>query len=387
MLAWQTRFNRTVDRCITSPFVGLGEYSWPAYRFFLIMGFGMGILFGLSLNVIRGLSLVVGCLLVFVVISTMFSAAMGVKIVTGEEKLTNYHHQLVAIGAVIIALNLLGTSVLPYLDILGLSLLVGMGGVARMGCLVAGCCHGRPGRWGVCYSQAHALDGFPHYFVGTRLIPTQWLELVAAWGVLPVGLILLFEAEAGSAIVWYVVAYASVRFVLERWRADAQRPYWYGIGETQWLSLGFVWLMVLGGWLGWVPLTWWALFLAILLSGLMLFWIMPHRWQGDINQNIEHPLHIHEMARIVRLAPSSPTQPIYVETTSLGVRISAGYVSAENRSLRHYTLSQEAGLMGESVAVELARLIGQLNHSQERIEVTNGMKQGVFHVLVYPTSN
>lgn len=107
----------------------------------------------------------------------------------------------------------------------------------RVGCFHVACCHGRPGRFGVRYTNAHARVGFPRRLVGRSLLPVQLFESLAS-ALLTLAAIVAIKVDSpGTASALYVVGYANVRFVLELLRGDGARAYIAGVSEAQWIGL------------------------------------------------------------------------------------------------------------------------------------------------------
>src|SRR6266536_430673 len=246
---------------------------------------------------------------------------------------------------------LAGRPLLPYLDVtvLGVGLFLACG---RVGCLMVGCCHGRPASWGVRYRDEHAAAGFPAYLVGVRLLPVQALESVWALAVSLAGAgLVLAGAAPGVALEWYLVAYAAGRFFLELVRGDAGRVYLLGFSEAQWTSL--------------------ASPLAVTLAGAAAALPVRRRLAAVPSHRLLRPRHVREVAEA--LAAPAHGRPA-VTTTSLGIRVSAG--------AGRYALSSATGDMDEAAARVLARLIAQLRPQDGARDLTVAEgRWGVFHVL------
>jgi prolipoprotein diacylglyceryltransferase len=167
-------FTEGLDRLV-NPWFQIGDRLWSTYKVCGYTGFTLAVLLGLVLSVHQGLSLWVLAAMMLASALTFFGLAMATKVITGEEQLIYYHHEIAIMAAVALMLWILGQPILPYLDItiLGIGLFLVFG---RIGCLMVGCCHGRPHRWGICYRQEHANAGFPQYYVGVRLFPIQAVE-------------------------------------------------------------------------------------------------------------------------------------------------------------------------------------------------------------------
>ena len=164
--------------------------------------------------------------------------------ITGEEKLIYYHHEIAESLNIALFLWLIHQPLLPYLDIsiLGIGTFLFCG---RLGCLMVGCCHGRPSAWGVRYREEHVAGGFAPYLVGVRLFPIQAVEFLWVFCMVVFGInIFLGDLPPGTTLVWYVVAYDTGRFYFEFLRGDAERPYIWGFSQPQWISVILMCLVV-----------------------------------------------------------------------------------------------------------------------------------------------
>jgi phosphatidylglycerol:prolipoprotein diacylglycerol transferase len=97
-------------------------------------------------------------------------------------------------------------------------------GFTRIGCFLAGCCHGQPTdvSWGVVFpegSQAASTFGY-----GTHVHPTQLYESLVGWALLPLALFLLKRRKfTGQVFLILIACYAVARFFLEFIRGDTDR--------------------------------------------------------------------------------------------------------------------------------------------------------------------
>ncbi|HEX5474577.1 MAG TPA: prolipoprotein diacylglyceryl transferase [Vicinamibacterales bacterium] len=127
-------------------------------------------------------------------------------------------------------------------------------GVGRLGCLLAGCCYGRPTTvpWAVTFHSqvAHANVGTP---LGIALHPTQLYESGAELVILA---ILLTRERRGRQFpgrtFWtYVLLYGIARFVIEFYRGDNRGTVFSVLSTSQFISailvpLAIVMLFALG---------------------------------------------------------------------------------------------------------------------------------------------
>ncbi|HEY8550359.1 MAG TPA: prolipoprotein diacylglyceryl transferase family protein [Vicinamibacterales bacterium] len=374
------------DGGITSlvrPRLDLIGRSWPSYGVFVSAGALAGMAFIVALALIAGVP--PGDATVAIVAGLLASTALayGTAMVTGREVYTFYHYQLVILAAAGGALALLDRPVLPALDLMGPGLAL-VQAIGRIGCFMAGCCHGRPHSWGVCYGEAHVAQGFARELAGVRLFPVQAIESLCLFGIAGgTAAIVVAGSHAGAALAAYLTGHAAVRFVTELARGDAARPCWRGLSEAQWTAaavliattgLGAAGLLPLGSWQLAPPGT-----LAIAIAAIAI------ARRADRTHALLHPRHIAEIARTLDALAAvhrRPGDPPQVARTSLGLGLSTGVL---HHGRAHYALSSRDGALRERTARRLAALILQLRHAPGSGRLLPG-SHGVFHLLVDPKS-
>lgn len=380
----------TLSRCLdfmAHPKVMIHRRSWSSFHVCGSVGWVAGISFALLLTVRLGLSLGVTAVLAVAAFITFLTLTMAVKVLTGVENIVYYHHEAAVVAVSSLLLRLLHQPVLPYLDIvfMGLGLFLVCG---RVGCLMVGCCHGRPHPWGVCYRQEHADAGFPRHLVGIRLFPIQLLEALFVGFIVTTGTVLVLTgAPPGSALAWYSIAYGLGRFSLELLRGDPERPYFGSFSEAQWTTLALMSITTAAELAGLLPLSWWHVAATAGLAGAMIILATAE----DPTRRLFRPRHVQELAALLeaarsRSAAAGEIHPgeIHLGETSLGVRISASRVREAEREIDVVAFSCRGRALSEPAAGRLARLIRRLQHVDAPAAPADLVKGngGVYHLLL-----
>lgn len=384
--------NAFFDRFV-HPAFSLRGRSWSCFQVFGGAGLVLAIGLMLTLAALSGLSVLAMSVMVVADLVACLALAIITKIILGEERLTYCHHEIAIIIVTAVLASLFGQPILGYLDasILGLGLGLMCG---RVGCLMAGCCHGLPWGWGVRYGPEHATAGFSPYYGLTRFFPIQIIESIWVGGIVSVGgLLVLGGYPSGMALSLYICAYGAGRFFLEFVRADTDRAYLWGFSESQWLSLILMSAVVLGEFAGILPFQWWHAAATVLVALTMLAVAISRRLETDVNYQLLLPRHIEEMAQALDSTSNhadnngagsrrqSLRSGIPIDCTSLGVQISAGRINVAGTHLYHYALSNQTANMSEVSARVLAKLILRIRHPSGRSDLIAG-NRGVFHLLV-----
>ena len=350
-------------------------------------GLALAILLAMTLVLRRGLSPLVMACVVLSAVASFFALAMATKILTGRENLVYYYHEFAALAFAAVFLWLSQQPVLEYLDatILGIGAFLACG---RIGCLMVGCCHGRPCGWGVRYRPEHAAAGFPGYLMGVRLFPVQLVESAWVLGVVALGSYLVLIGEPpGAALARYVVMYDLGRFSLEFLRGDTVRRYHYGFSEAQWISVLLMVAVAAGELGGLLPLQAWDIAATV---GVILVMIGVAVGRRKLTTyQILQPHHVREVAEALGRASTDggtgerdgSSDDIRLFLTSLGYRISTGVVAVGPERVRHYGLSSVDRRITRETAQALADLIILLEQTPCRSQIVEG-RRGVFHLLV-----
>jgi prolipoprotein diacylglyceryltransferase len=379
--------NRTLDRLVRPVIYRRGQ-SWSAFHVCGYTGLVLATWLAMGLALHQGLSFWLMFAIVLAAVLTFFGLARLTRLLRGGESLTYYHHELTILAVAAVLAWLSDQPILPYLDltILAVGLFLACG---RVGCLMVGCCHGRPSGWGVCYREEHAAAGFVRYLAGVRLFPVQALESVWVAIVVLIGTIqVLANHPPGTALAWVMVSYGSGRFLFEFLRGDVGRPYYRGFSEPQWTSLARVVLVVaaeLGGILPWQA---WHLGAAGLLGAVMVGVALSRRHRTGTRYRLTQPRHMRELAQVLeRLSGPVPAATVSADgnvrvlATSQGLQVSATRIQDRSGDLVHYVLSFREGTMDDSAAKTLAALILQLSRVTGPAEAVKG-RRGIYHLTV-----
>lgn len=395
LLLLRKLFNSYLDKLIRPEFHMLHR-SWYAFQVCGYTGLLLAILLIMTLTVLLGPSPWVMSGVIGTSILTFLGLAMVTKIITGEERLVYYHHEIAIMVVAAVFLKIINQPVLPYLDvtILGIGTFLVCG---RVGCFMGGCCHGRPNKWGVCYRKEHAAAGFTNYYVGVRLFPIQAVESLWVLGVVLVGITFILGGRLpGETLAWYIITYDIGRFCFEFVRGDPDRPYRCGFSEAQWTSIILMFAVIWAELTGALIFHVWHLAATVGMVLTMIIVALSRKLNGKLRYQIFLPRHVKEIAEAVqRITHSSAgkmvsaesttnLQNIPVACTSLGIRLSTQKVRNETDNIHHFAISSQKEMITDRTATKLADLILKLRYPAGSGELIKG-NQGVFHLLIHPS--
>lgn len=143
-----------------------------------------------------------------------------------------------ALAAAVVAARVMRRPLAPVLDI-GAPAVALAQGVARIGCLCAGCCWGKPTHWpiGIVFRDPRAVAP-----KNIALHPTQLYEMGLCF--LLAGLLHLKlkrkDEPAGALICLYFMGSGIIRFVIQFFRGDDPGRLFFGVGHSRWTALAMV---------------------------------------------------------------------------------------------------------------------------------------------------
>ncbi len=329
----------------------------------------------------QGLSSWIELLLIAVAVGMLLAVPLVVKVCTGIDGFVFYRDVICILGAVALTLRWLHHPILPYLDVT----IVGAGvfhACGRIGCLLSGCCYGRPSRVGLRYTAAHVEIGFPAQLTGMRLFPIQAVE--SAWILtLTSGAtwMILRNPPPGMVFTAYVAGYGVGRFFFEFARGDNCRPYYAGFSQAQWISLLLTLVVSLFARTTFPGPSIWLSAAFVLLAVSMSLVAVARKFETMPRAELLHPAHLEEIAEASRPMPLLPSPgAVEITRTSLGVLISVSAVARAGVDRRHYCVSKAGEPLSLKAADLLARQISLMRHDGAPFRTVH-RQSGMFHIL------
>jgi hypothetical protein len=226
--------NRAFDE-LPRPTLGGAGREFPAYLACGMTGFYVALTVLFGAGTVAGRSMLVLAVVALTAGLSFFLYAFVRMRLAGHEAIVLLEHVWFALGAVALVLRAMGEPVLAYLDVVAVALCAFLA-VGRVGCTLAGCCYGRPSTVGVTYDDV-ARSGIPPHLAGVRLFPVAAVEAAGLVIIGAAGFLMLVRVEPGRVLVWFLLAYAVVRFGLEGLRG-ARRRQLLGLSLPRWMVVG-----------------------------------------------------------------------------------------------------------------------------------------------------
>lgn len=283
------------------------------------------------------------------------------KLSIGREVIVSYQHQVAIVASVWLLLSTLEAPTDTHLAVILAGVAITRG-VGRIGCFVAGCCHGILRPRGVAYGPEHVVSGFPREIAGQGLFPVQLIEstYLLTTGFTCAGLLLL--GAAPSVVIWiYVVAAFGGRLVADAWRGDG--------GNRRFTNAQVVSVIVLSAMtvvqaLGLVSGSW-KTTLAVLVVGAVCAWQMSDRRLLLSLLQVRSALQALSRAA---LGVEPPTEP----------KVSRGGHVLVSVGDSHYTVSSDVGTPRQLHM--LARSLASAANWRDSQLIAAGGSENVVHV-------
>ncbi len=347
---------------------------------FLVMG-AAGFYGALAVTVAGGLithrSLSVLALLTAVSVGSFFAYIHLGRLVSGHEQMVQQHQVWLALLSSAGALVLLRQPVRPFLDVLSAGLATFLAG-GRLGCLMVGCCFGRPSTLGIRYGQDHAGEGFPTYLVGVRLFPVQGLELLGLSFIALTSFSALPFAVPGAVLCWFLFSHALLRFAVDPFRWDS-RTELLGLSQARWRSVVQIGVAIAlaDGRIGNRE----AIAVAIVLVALA--WVLVRRTSRDPRRCVLSDRHLEEMRALasvvcVEALTASRRAAPSARRSSAGVTIVATGQPQADRTPLHVSLAAPRAQPDLRLLCDLASLV----FPDLRPEDACASTRGVLHLLL-----
>lgn len=356
-----------------------------SFHFFGVLGYILGTTLGITIASQLNLQPLIVLLMAGIGAATFFLLAFVAKWITGEETIVYYHHEIAILVFCALTLYLLKLPILPYIDIalLGIGVFLAFG---RIGCYSVGCCHGRPHKHGVKYGQQHVDAGFTWFYKDVPLLPVQLIESVYVFFTVISGVILLlFHAVPGTVLIVYTVVYGLMRFILEFFRGDPDRPLLIGLSEAQWTTMVLTAITFFMSRINWLPVyNWhWIILSVMLIVSLVTMFL----YKKNAGQKFLFAKHVEQLAeglnlleRVNRTPYKKNTEQINIFKTSRGLAISCGHNHNEFE-INYFTISSKNKReMNFPIAEKIAKLISTLKKYEGDYELIE-KQNGVYHIL------
>ena len=155
----------------------------------------------------------------------------------GSEGFVVYGGIIVGIFSIFVYSKIKKLSFLSYMDMMSPAVMINQG-LGRVGCFMAGCCHGRPtaSRFSVTFTDPNCLAP-----TGVPLVPTQLIS--AGFDLAVAAFLFAMQRKVkyrGTISGMYLMLYGVGRFIIEFYRGDLDRGNVGALSTSQFISIFMV---------------------------------------------------------------------------------------------------------------------------------------------------
>ncbi len=345
--------------------INLKRYS--GYLLFGMAGILLGFIVVFLLSSQAGLRFYT-LIMLFISIAGFLLLGLIIRILSGSEDHTMLRSFVFITLLQVVAAKLFDQPLWIILDLFAIGYAIAVG-IGRIGCHSVGCCHGKPVSKGILYTKKYTVKGLSGSYTGIALFPVQLTESAGLLILSVFSIHVSLHYTPGNAFLVFLYGYGCLRFVLEFYRGDKDRPYLFSFSEAQWTiflysiamsSLLYIsdhnlfsfWMLIYTG----------TLFVIVLVWGIM----------GKINPGLRfnEPWHIEQLLSI---NPQDRNSSITVYKTRLGLLVSASYIDTTSAlytfSLKNSTLKTRS--LHKILKIYHLKYSNQeiIHHSSEKIQV------------------
>ena len=171
----------------------------PAFRAAGTVGLYAAVVLGIAASVRMGLPVGVALACGVAGVATLLTWTVLRRRIVGREEFVLLEHAWLVTDAMTGTAMLADQPAWPWLDVHAVAVAAFLA-FGRLGCLMAGCCHGQPSGIGITY-------GAGHRYAGIRLFPVPLVESILLALIAIAGFVGLGRVPAGTVFVLVATAY------------------------------------------------------------------------------------------------------------------------------------------------------------------------------------
>jgi len=186
-------------------------------------------------------------------------------------------------------------------------------------------------------------------------------------------------------LIVYTVVYGLMRFAMEFFRGDPDRPLWHGLSEAQWTTLLLTAVTFAMSKLHSLPeYSWHWIILSVMTAASAITIYYFHRYPAH---RLFSPMHVKQIAEglqkledVNAASQAGVERIINVYNTDLGLAVSCNRLST-GAVLKYYTVSfKHKAAMQLQSADKIAKLISILDQQSNKYDIID-KQNGIYHIL------